>query len=328
MTAALLGLATGLAFGALLSSGKVCFNAGLRRAAFERRPTVLRVFATVVAVELLALPVLLAFDVAPLEANVAAGAPALLPVSQLLGGLLFGAGMALAGGCISGILWKTGAGSIATALAIAGFAAGELLAQGAGEGLIADLDRASRPAESSLPEVLGVSYEVLAPLLGAAGLWWLVRRGRDGVALGAAIGIVAALAWVAADLAGYGYGLGFAGAAEGTRAALASGGDLPFQLWLALGVLAGGAAVVRGPPRRPDAARARRAIGGGILMGMGASAAHACNIGHGITGAGLLSFGSLLAVGAMAVAALATMRFVLRPLPALRGIERPEAAGW
>jgi hypothetical protein len=35
--------------------------------------------------------------------------------------------MALAGGCIAGILWKTGAGSIATAGAIAGFAAGELL---------------------------------------------------------------------------------------------------------------------------------------------------------------------------------------------------------
>jgi uncharacterized protein len=156
----------------------------------------------------------------------------------------------------------------------------------------------------------------------------LVRGRRGGLALGVAIGIVAALAWVAADLAGYGYGLGFAGAAEGTREAVAAGGELPFQLYLALGVLAGGAAAVRGPPRRPDRARAMRALAGGVLMGMGASAAHACNIGHGITGAGLLSLGSLLAVAAMAGGALLTMRFALRPLPALRGVERPEAPGW
>jgi uncharacterized membrane protein YedE/YeeE len=328
MSSPLLGLATGLAFGALMSSGKVCFNAGVRRAAFERQPTVLRVFAIVVMVELLALPGLLAFDVSPLDANVDAGAPALLPVAQLVGGLVFGTGMALAGGCISGILWKAGAGSIATALAIGGFAGGELLAQGAGEGLLADLDRASRPADSSLPELLGVSYELLAPLLGAIGLWLLARRTRDGLGLGVAIGIVAALAWVAADLADYGYGLGFAGAAEGTREAVESGGELPFALWLAIGVLAGGALIVRGPLRRPDAARGARAIAGGILMGVGASAAHACNIGHGVTGAGLLSLGSLLAVAAMAAGALATMRFVLRPLPALRGNERPEAVGW
>jgi uncharacterized membrane protein YedE/YeeE len=38
--------------------------------------------------------------------------------------------MALAGGCIAGVLWKTGAGSIATAIAIVGFALGELLVRG------------------------------------------------------------------------------------------------------------------------------------------------------------------------------------------------------
>ncbi|MDQ5833849.1 MAG: hypothetical protein M3550_12480 [Actinomycetota bacterium] len=37
VTAAILGLATGLAFGALLASGKVCFNSGLRHAGFEAR---------------------------------------------------------------------------------------------------------------------------------------------------------------------------------------------------------------------------------------------------------------------------------------------------
>jgi len=41
-------------------------------------------------------------------------------------------------------------------------------------------------------------------------------------------------------------------------------------------------------------------------MGVGATTAKACNIGHGVTGLGLLSLGSLVAVGAMAAAVIAT----------------------
>lgn len=328
MTAALLGLATGLVFGALLAGGKVCFNAGLRRAAFEGSPTVLRVFAIAVAVELVALPLLLAAGISPLEQNIDSGSPALLPVAQLAGGLVFGVGMALAGGCITGVLWKTGAGSIATGLAIAGIVIGELLARGAGAGTLADFDDASRPADSSLAELTGLPYELLAPVIGLAALAALAMRRRDGVAIGIGVGAVAVLAWVSADLAGYGYGLGFVGGAEGTREAISSGGELPFQLWLALGVLAGGAVVIRGPLRMPDLARGARAPGGGVLMGAGANFAHGCNIGHGVTGLGLLSLGSMLTIAAMAAGALLTARFLLRPHPALRGAERPEAAGW
>ena len=327
MTAAALGLATGLAFGAVLARGAVCFNVGLRRAAFERRPTPLRLFAVAIGVELLLVPVLYVAGVSPVVENVDAGSPALFWLAQLAGGLVFGAGMALAGGCITGILWKSGAGSIATGLAIAGFAAGELLAQGPGSGVLAELDGAGRARDGTLPVLTGVPYELLAPAIGFAALLWLVRR-STGLALGVAMGAIATLAWMSGDLAGYGYGLGFVGAAEGTREALANGGELPFQLWLALGVIAGGAAAIRGPLRLPDRARCLRAVAGGLLMGVGASAAHGCNIGHGVTGLGLLSLGSLLAVAAMAAGALATQRFVLLGHPGLRGRESPAASAW
>jgi hypothetical protein len=61
-------------------------------------------------------------------------------------------------------------------------------------------------------------------------------------------------------------------------------------------------------------------------MGVGGSVAHGCNIGHGVTGVPLLSFGSLLAVTAMAVGALITRRFVLAGRPALLGSERPSSS--
>ena len=322
VTAALFGLAAGIAAGAVMAKGGLCFNRALRRAAFERRPTVLRAFAIAVATQLLLLPVLVTAGVDPLADSAQAGGSALLPAAQIAGGLVFGAGMALAGGCVTGMLWKAGSGAVALAIAVAGFAAGELLIRGPGKSLIQTLDDASRPDERSLTGLLGLGYEPLALALGVAALFVMLVRRRDGLAAGVALGVVAAGAWLAADAAGYGYGLGFVGAAEGTRAAVEAGRELPFQLWLAAGVLAGAAAAGTRRLLIPDAARSARAGLGGLLMGSGGSVAHGCNIGHGLTGLPLLSFGSLLATASMAGGALLTWRFLLAPRPGLRGRER------
>ena len=64
----------------------------MRRAALERRPRLLRAFAIAVATEWLLLPVLIAAGVSNLQHSADAGGPALLPVAQLVGGLVFGAG--------------------------------------------------------------------------------------------------------------------------------------------------------------------------------------------------------------------------------------------
>lgn len=322
MSVALPALAAGVATGAVMARGGLCFNRALRCAAFERRPALLRAFAVAVAVQLVALPALVALDVGPLARNADAGGLPLLPVAQLIGGLAFGAGMALAGGCVTGMLWKAGSGQVSLALAIAGFAAGELLIRGPGRDVIATLDDAAAPGERSLAALLGVGYEPLALALGVLALVALLARGRGGAARGVALGAVAAAAWLAADWAGYGYGLGFVGAAEGTRAAFADGARLPFQLFLALGVVGG--AALAGPRRLrlPDAPRAARALAGGALMGAGGSVAHGCNIGHGLTGLPLLSLGSAVATASMAAGALLTWRLVVAPSRRIRGTER------
>jgi len=322
MSVALPALVVGFAAGAVMARGGLCFNRALRQAAFERHPALLRAFGVAVAVQLVLLPALVALGVDPLVRNAEAGGLPLLPVAQVIGGLAFGAGMALAGGCVTGMLWKAGRGAVALAIAIAGFGAGELLIRGPGRDVISALDDASRPSERSLADVLGVGYEPLALVLGVLALVVMLRLGWRGALRGVALGVVAAAAWVAADLAGYGYGLGFVGAAEGTRRAIAAGADLPFSLYLAVGVLVGAALSGRRRLRLPDSARAARALAGGLLMGVGGSLAHGCNIGHGLTGLPLLSLGSLLATAAMAAGALLTWRFVLEPSLRLRGLER------
>lgn len=325
MTAALLGLAAGGAAGAVMARSGLCFNRSLRHAVFERRATLLRAFAVAVAIQLVLLPILVTAGVDTLTRGAQAGGPALLPVAQIVGGLIFGIGMALAGGCITGMLWKAGSGAVALAIAIVGFAVGELVIRGPGSSVIQSLDDASRPAERSLQGLLGVDYELLALAMGAVALVALLARRRDGLTAGIALGAVAAGAWVAADAAGYGYGLGFVGAADGTRTAIEIGRNLPFQLWLAVGVLAGGAALGTRRLRLPNAARSARAAIGGVLMGVGGNLAHGCNIGHGLTGLPLLSFGSLLATTCMAAAALLTWQLIIAPNPTLRGHERYRA---
>jgi uncharacterized membrane protein YedE/YeeE len=315
-------LVVGLAAGVVMARGGLCFNRALRRAVFERRPALLRAFAIAVAVQLVLLPALVALDVEPLARNAEAGGLPLLPVAQVVGGVTFGVGMALAGGCVTGMLWKAGSGSVALALAIAGFAAGEMLVRGAGHGLIETLDDAYRPTERSLAGALGVGYEPLALALGVLTLALALARSRRGAWRGAALGTVAAAAWLAADWAGYGYGLGFVGAAEGTRAAASAGGQLPFQLFLAAGVVGGAALAGPRRVRLPDTARAARAVAGGLLMGAGGSIAHGCNIGHGLTGVPLLSLGSLVATAAMAAGALLTWRLVLSRSARIRGTDR------
>ncbi len=311
MTTAVAASVVGLLLGGVAAKGGICFNRGVRRAVFDRDPRVLRIFAVALGAQLLVLPLLLAAGVGALDRAVEAGQPGLVPVSQLVGGTVFGIGMALAGGCIMGVLWKSGAGSVATTIAIVGFAAGELLIRAYGDSALRDLDAVWQPADSSLAQLTGLPYELLAPLAGGAVLALVLARGRAGVGWGLALGAVAALAWVAADVAGYGYGLGFAGGAQATRDAIADGGQLPFQLFLGGGVVVGSAAVVHRRPRLPGAGRALGALAGGALMGAGATAAKACNIGHGVAGLSLLSLGSVVAIAAMAAGVAATSALLI-----------------
>ena len=305
MNAALIGLGTGAVTGVVMTRWGLCFNRGVRQAFLEGRPRVLRAFAIAVGVQLLALPLLVVLDVTPLVASTRIGGPPLLPVAELLGGLAFGAGMALAGGCVTGILWKAGEGQSALVLAVIGFAAGELIIRGPGSELVTSLADASQPDARGLPDLIGVGYTPLALLLGVLLLAWLLRRGLRGLVPGIALGAVATLAWVAAEQAGHGYGLGFVGAADGTRLALERGGTLPYILWLAVGVAAGGA--IAGARRLvlPSGPRAARSLAGGLLMGAAGTVAQGCNIGHGLTGIPLLSLGSMLATAAMVAGAVA-----------------------
>jgi uncharacterized membrane protein YedE/YeeE len=328
MEAAIGGLIAGVLFGIWVSRERICFNSAVRKGGFGGDWSIMRIFAVAVAVQLLLLPLLVVFNADLFSDPDALPAIGLFPVAQVLGGLVFGAGMALAGGCIAGILWKSGAGSIATAIAIGGFIVGELIIRGPLEGVLTDLDSAvDQPADQTLYMAVGVDYLPLALLLGAGLLFFVLRRGTSQWRAGAVLGVIGVLTWLLAGWDDYGYGLGFVGAAENAEMAIFDGGTLSFAVFLAIGTVAGAAVAIRGPLRLPDGPRATRAAIGGLAMGIGGSMAHGCNIGNGLTGIPLLSLGSILATATMAVGVAVVWRHALSEHPGVRGHERPEA-GW
>ncbi len=313
--ATFLAFPLGLLVGAVLFRTGLCFGSATRRAALEREPGLLATLGLAAALQVPLLPLLAAAGAITLSA------PPLRPLGQAVGGLAFGVGIALAGGCIAGILFRTGAGSLPALVAAVAFAAGELAVRhGPLAGPARALASAGPQTEArTLAGLLDVSPSLLGIGVGlvACGALVLVLRGERGpLAAATALGGVAMLAWLVAREAGYGYGLGFVGSVEA-----AIHGRWYMGL-LALGtVLGAGVAAMPHPPRRmrPDGRRLGRAVAGGLLMGASGTVAAGCNVGHLLGGAPQLALGSLWTVPWMALGVVAVWRGPFRRWPSLVG---------
>lgn len=171
-------LAIGLVAGLVMHRSDFCVTACFRDAVLFRdfflmRQLLLVIVASMALFELGRLTGLISLHPFPLL-----GPPSL---ANVLGGLVFGVGMVLAGGCVCGSLYKLGAGSVASLLAVAGMLAGSALYAefhpwwsgfSASTVLV--------PKTVTLSQWLGLSPSVLVlPLAGLGGLW-LRREFRAG----------------------------------------------------------------------------------------------------------------------------------------------------
>lgn len=109
------GLLIGGAIGWILQRGRFCMNSAFRDVIFIEDHTFMRAYV-------------LALVIAIVGANVLndMGAVKLMPqpfwfVADIVGGLIFGLGIVLAGGCGSGIWYRVGEGQVAAGVAVFGF---------------------------------------------------------------------------------------------------------------------------------------------------------------------------------------------------------------
>ncbi|MFZ5713763.1 MAG: YeeE/YedE family protein [Bradyrhizobium sp.] len=341
------GLAAGAVLGIAGRAGRFCTLAMLEDAFFGSDYRRLKSFALAAAVALLATQALAAFGIVDLSRSIYLTASIGLG-GAILGGLMFGVGMALVGTCGFGTLVRVGGGDLR---AIVVFLVLGLSALATMRGITGVLRlMLIEPLSVRLPEG---STQTLTSLLGAGGMmravlvvaiatalaFWALADGRlirsprllaAGLAVGAAIAFGwFATGWLADDefdavrvssltfVAPLGDAILYIATFSGAR--------LNFGIGSVVGVVAGSfaaAMLARGFRWEAcdDARELKRHMTGALLMGIGGVMSMGCTIGQGLTAFSTLSLSAPITMLAIACGARLGLEFTMTGewLPAVR----------
>jgi len=242
-----------------------------------------------------------------------------------VGGLLFGVGMILSGGCSGSTWYRVGEGAVGAWVVLVGFAIG---ATTAGVGLLAPIRTAlQKPAVTvgdgaapTLANLVGLSpWIVVAVLVMGIGVW-LMRGRREPEhgkwpwpATGAAVGVTIAVGWWASTFGDRPVGITFA-ANTGhllTYPMVGYPTKATWSMWMAMGVPVGAFVSAKRAGefgwKVPPGDSLVKIFAGGLLMGGAALIAEGCNINQGLTNSATLALGSLLTFAAMGAGAWLTL---------------------
>lgn len=259
------------------------------------------------------------------------------PIYGVLGGLLFGYGMALAGTCGFGALARLGGGDlrsfmIVLVMGIATYAAfSGPFAQIRIAGLeLSQIGAGPRSYPDLLTAVFGLGSELWGFAIFAMLTLWVLWsphlwRTRGAVIWGALAGAAIVSGWAGSQwIAREGFGVSpvqshsFASPLGETLIYLmtSSGGGLGFGVGSVAGVLAGAFAgsVWKGQFRWEaceDPRELGRQVAGAILMGFGAALAMGCTIGQGISAFSLLTFNAPIVFAAIFAGAALGLRHLI-----------------
>lgn len=315
------GLVIGGVIGAAVLLTNFCALGGIADILFARDWRRFRAWVLAAGVAVVGAHILDALGLVPLD-RAASLAPVILWIPALLGGLLFGFGMALGGGCISRGLARVGAGSLKSLaiIAVIGLSAAVTMTWLAPlQNLLERTAVLGTFGPGGLHRIFGnlpfVGAEtvrwIFVALFGGGALWFALkdswfRSSRDHLVGGLLVGLMVVAAWFVA-----GHLFGTSGGDDFTainfvpplgEAVLALGGRTPalFPLMLTLGVPLG--AFIAGLLTRNlavDTFVVRedliRSLIGAALMGVGGTIAGGCTFGQGLSGVSTLSVTSFIA---------------------------------
>jgi hypothetical protein len=253
---------------------------------------------------MLALYTLVEFRVGGLEINVV---PFFI-VANIVGGFVFGLAMVYAEGCSSTVWYRVGNGNMGALITLIGFAIGEWLvltldplAVIRGPELTTPLGPATLPNFTGLP-----AWFFIIPLALAA-IFWL-RTGRPANYLngwnwrlgGIVLGFIGSLAWLVAWPTGWHYGVGIVGATSTWVKVIYQGPSALnwgsfMVLTLPVGALLAALQYKEFKWQVPNLPSTLRMALAGLVMGVSATFAGGCNIGHGFSGLPTLALSSITA---------------------------------
>ena len=316
----LLGLVLGCAYGALAQRSAFCLRRSLVGQWRDCLPA-LGAWAMALACAIAGTRLAVATDLISFDAHRFL-APDLPVASVLLGGALFGAGMVLAGGCVSRLTVLTGSGNLRALFVLLVFA---VTAHAVMKGALAPIREALGNATVRGGEATALTAlpggEAWPLVLALAALVFALRSGAriSHLAMAGAIGLLVPLGWI-----GTGFvllddfdpirvqSLGFTGPMADTLFWAVAATSIPagFGTGLAAGVLVGSlvAALAAGEFRWQSLEGPRqtgRYLAGAVMMGVGGVLAGGCTVGAGLSGVSTASLAALLALAAMAASARA-----------------------
>lgn len=328
------GLVIGLIFGGIVQRQRFCMVAAIGNLVLMRDWRHVHAFLAAFAVAIAGTQWLEASALVPV-AESAYRQARFDWLGATAGGLIFGFGATLAGGCAARLLVRSAEGSLGAWIALLAFAVTAAVTQfgalaGAREHL-AGLSAISLSAgDSSLAVLLHIPSGVAGIVVAALCLVWLLMAGRGThdrrlIVGGAAIGALVVLAWwVTGYLARDEFtriapsALNISGPLARITHALVTGNSFGagFGIPFVFGTVAG--AVLSGffsgtlRWQAPQARYIPNCLAGGAMMGTGAILAGGCNIGQGLSGVSTLAIGSITAAGAIFTGAILGVKWLER----------------
>ena len=334
--AALIGLVGGIVLGLAARLGDFCTLGALESALYGADQRRLRLWGVVLATAMLGTHVLAAAGLIDIGGTIY-HQMVWNPWGSVVGGLIFGYGMALAGNCGFGALVRFGGGDLRSMVIVVVMG---IFAFVALSGPLAPLRIVLFPqVEAGGPQgiaetartLAGLGPTLTAALLAAALLVWSLshaplRRSRHMIGWGVAAGL--AVVWCLAAMTWLNEASLGAVAIEGPSYTAPIGRTLIFLMTstaggitfsvgsiagVALGALAG--SMSRGLFRWEaceDPRELGRQVSGAAMMGVGGVVAMGCSIGQGVTGFALLAWSGPVTLAAIAVGAAIGLRQLIR----------------
>jgi uncharacterized protein len=319
----LLGFVLGIALGFFARHGRFCTLGAIEDTVYGRDTRRLRAWVLAMAIAIAGVHLLETFANLDLSRSIHTGRN-IGWGGAIIGGLLFGVGMAMVGTCGFGTLLRLGGGDLKALMTFLVVAAAAMMTWRGitslpRSQLIDPLSFAVAGAASQrVPDLLGLGGIIgkLFPFVIAAVITFVAfahagfRRSGRLIATGVAVGIIIVLGWWATGIAGFDpfdtrrvESFSFVGPLAESLFYLmfATGLQPDFPIGAVVGVTLGAfiAAKSAGHFRweAPDDAREmKRHLLGAFLMGSGGIAALGCTIGQGVTGISTLSAGSIIAL--------------------------------
>lgn len=307
----------GLLVGFTLQRGRACTNSAFRNFLLKGNTELMMMIVVTVCVELIGYYILSTGTLG----NDFTSNP--LPFSYILipvGGLIFGLGTVMAGGCAGGVCYRVGEGSVSSLLSLLGFATGIVLIGASPftddvnilrESTLLTIDGGTPSLSSFLPRIY---WTVLAVIILIFTIYRYFKKQKNQqlklkhlrprwtvINTGIVLGSLGVLARYFSTTSGRAFGLS---TTDGIAELFQSVFLFEPLGWAGtfIGSLIIGSAIsayLNGETKlaKPNKKSIPRFYGGGILLGMGAMLATGCNFGHifgGIPELGLSSFAALI----------------------------------